>query len=233
MDSDSPETNRLEIKMVAPDKLKPHPKNPRLHPDSAIAALVQSLNDFGFTNPILASTENTIIAGHARWRAAKRRGDKTVPVVYLPLKGAKLDAYLIADNRLHYDTMWDNDLLKSMLEEFKALGFDTQYTYFSDTEIKEILLGEDVNPMADDPSGIGITIIKQGGDGDVTSIDQRPEGGSGGDGLGGGSGRAEGYDGMCPYCGATLLIDRKGNVINSGEPMPDDPDEDDEPEKGE
>lgn len=232
MDSDSPPDKRLEIKMVKPDVLKPHPKNPRIHPDSAIAALVQSLNDFGFTNPILVSGENTIIAGHARWRAAKRRGDKTVPVIYLPLKGAKIDAYLIADNRLHYDTMWDDDLLKAMIEEFKALGFDTQYTFFSDTEIKEILLGEDINPLQDDPSGIGITIIKQGGDGDI--IDQRPEGNSGSGEGGSGESKAEGYSDMCPFCGAMLLVDRKGNVVQASDPMPeDDFEEDNEPEKGE
>lgn len=226
--------NRLEIKMVAPDKLKPHSKNPRLHADSALAALVQSLGDFGFTNPILVSQDNVIIAGHLRWRAAKRRGDKKVPVIYLPLKGAKLDAYLIADNRLHYDTLWDDDLLKGMIEEFKALGFDTQYTYFSDAEIGEILLGEDINPMQDDPSGIGIMVIKSddkmGG-----GKEDDGEGLGGGDGgLGSGGKSEEGYEDMCPFCGAILLLNKRGDVIKAGEPSPDEEyQEDNEPEKGE
>ena len=47
----------MEIKTVKINELKPHPKNPRVHPDSAIDKLVRSIKEFGWTNPILVSAD--------------------------------------------------------------------------------------------------------------------------------------------------------------------------------
>ena len=42
----------MQVKMVRINELKPHPKNPRVHPDSAIDKLVRSIKEFGWTNRI-------------------------------------------------------------------------------------------------------------------------------------------------------------------------------------
>ena len=125
----------LEITQVALEKLRPHPKNPRVHPESALRKLARSIEEFGWTNPILASSDGYILAGHARLKAAELGGLKEVPVIYLPLTGRRAVAYIIADNRLQDETDWDWPLLKEGLEELASeesadllelTGFDAQ-----------------------------------------------------------------------------------------------------------
>ncbi len=110
-----------QVQMVAIDELKPHPKNPRKHSEKAIKKLVASIREFGWTNPILVSEDGVVLAGHARLKAAKRAGLKEVPVIVLPLSGAKADAYMIADNRLQEDSDWDEELLAELVEELEAI----------------------------------------------------------------------------------------------------------------
>ena len=129
----------MEIKTVKINELKPHPKNPRVHPDSAIDKLVRSIKEFGWTNPILVSTDGYILAGHARLKAAEKAGIEEVPVIYLPLEGAKAEAYLIADNRLQDETDWDYEKLKDLLQELDTGEFDLELTGFDMGEIEDLV----------------------------------------------------------------------------------------------
>jgi len=129
----------MEIKTVKINELKPHPKNPRVHPDSAIDKLVRSIKEFGWTNPILVSADGYILAGHARLKAAEKAGIKEVPVIYLPLEGAKAEAYLIADNRLQDETDWDLPKLKDLLQELDTGEFDIELTGFDVDEIEDLM----------------------------------------------------------------------------------------------
>ena len=79
----------MQIEVVEISKLKPHPKNPRIHPDSALERLTKSVKEFGWTNPILVSEDGFILAGHARLKAAEKAGISEVPIIRLPLKGEK------------------------------------------------------------------------------------------------------------------------------------------------
>lgn len=133
--------NNLKIETVKITDLKPHPKNPRIHPESGIEKLVKSIKEFGWTNPILASRDKYILAGHARLKAAQRAGLKEVPVIFLPLDGAKALAYLIADNRLQEETTWDNDLLAELVNELKNFDYDLELTGFDLEESNEIING--------------------------------------------------------------------------------------------
>jgi len=126
-----------QVQMVAIDELKPHPKNPRKHSEKAIKKLVASIREFGWTNPILVSEDGVVLAGHARLKAAKRAGLKEVPVIVLPLSGAKADAYMIADNRLQEDSDWDEELLAELVEELKD-QIDLAITGLEEKEINEI-----------------------------------------------------------------------------------------------
>jgi ParB-like chromosome segregation protein Spo0J len=46
-----------------------------------ILQIARSINQFGFTSPIIADEQNCILAGHGRWLAAKELGLQRVPVV--------------------------------------------------------------------------------------------------------------------------------------------------------
>lgn len=128
----------MQVKTVKITELKPHPKNPRIHPDSAIEKLKRSIKEFGWTNPILVSADGYILAGHARLKAAKAAGIEEVPVIHLPLKGAKAEAYMIGDNRLQEETGWDEEKLEELLNDINS-EIDLLLTGFDDDELQELL----------------------------------------------------------------------------------------------
>jgi len=135
----------MRVEKVNISELKPHPKNPRIHPDSAIEKLKRSIEEFGWTNPILVSKDGYILAGHARLKAAEKAGIQEVPVIYLPLEGAKAEAYLIADNRLQDETDWDYEKLENLLNSIAEKGLDLKITGFSEVEIEGILQDVDID----------------------------------------------------------------------------------------
>jgi ParB-like chromosome segregation protein Spo0J len=67
----------------AANSLKPDPRNARTHPKRQIEQLVQSIREFGFTNPILIDECDVLIAGHGRLRAARQLGLAEVPTIIL------------------------------------------------------------------------------------------------------------------------------------------------------
>lgn len=127
----------LRIEYVDLDALKPHPENPRIHPESALAKLEMSIKEFGWTQPIVATKDGVILAGHARSEAARRMGLKKVPVLYIDLEGEKADAYLIADNRVQDETKWDYPKLQKLMVSFKTI--ELSLTAFDDYEIGPLL----------------------------------------------------------------------------------------------
>lgn len=106
--------------------LVPYERNPRLN-DSAVEYVENSIREFGFKVPIVIDTDNVIIAGHTRLKAAERLGIKTVPcVVADDLSAEQVKAFRIADNRASDYAEWDWDKLELELAEleFGDLDFD-------------------------------------------------------------------------------------------------------------
>jgi ParB-like chromosome segregation protein Spo0J len=62
-------------------RLRPHPGNARTHSKGQIRQIADSIRKFGFTNPILVSDNDEIIAGHGRVEAAKLLGMESVPTL--------------------------------------------------------------------------------------------------------------------------------------------------------
>jgi ParB-like chromosome segregation protein Spo0J len=54
--------------------LRPYRGNARTHSKKQIREIADSITRFGFTNPILISDDNEVIAGHGRVRAARFLG---------------------------------------------------------------------------------------------------------------------------------------------------------------
>jgi len=129
----------MEIKNVKISELKEHPRNPRVHPDSALNKLVKSIKEYGWTNPVLVSKDGYILAGHARCKAAQKAGINEVPVIFLDLEGEKADAYLIADNKIQEETEWDIPKLAELMEDLMKGGtFDVSLTGFDVAEIEDL-----------------------------------------------------------------------------------------------
>ena len=105
----------MKVEEVRIDSISNHSKNPKQHPDKQLRLLEESIKRFGWTNPVILSADNVILAGHARVKAAISAGNDTVPCIRTKLTGAEADAYLIADNRISDLAPYDRDILAELL----------------------------------------------------------------------------------------------------------------------
>jgi len=134
-----------QITLKSIDDLIPYKNNSRTHSSAQIKKLQESINQFGFVNPVLIDSKNVIIAGHGRVQAAKSEGMESVPCLIVDhLTPQQIRAYIIADNRLAEDAGWNDELLKIELSELKDAGFDLSFTGFNQDEIEGLLLDDSV-----------------------------------------------------------------------------------------
>lgn len=119
----------MEIKRVKLSEIRPYEKNPRRN-DSAVDAVAASIKEFGWQQPIVVDKDGVIIAGHTRYKAAKKLKCKEVPVVYADnLTEEQVKAYRLADNKTSELAEWDADLLSEELLDLQdfdmgQFGFD-------------------------------------------------------------------------------------------------------------
>ena len=133
--------------MTPPAKLTPYAGNARTHSEEQVTQIAASIQEFGFTNPILADGDGVIIAGHGRLLAAQRLGLDKVPVITLDhLTDAQRRALVIADNKLAENAGWDEDMLRAELQALEEMDFDLDLVGFSDEELDELLNGFEDGP---------------------------------------------------------------------------------------
>ena len=127
------------------DRLVPYDRNARTHSAEQVAQIAASIQEFGFTNPILVASDDGIIAGHGRLQAARELAMDTVPVVVLDhLTPAQRRAYVLADNKLALNAGWDDALLTEEITALHLQDFDLSTLGWSDSDIAGML----------DPEGI-------------------------------------------------------------------------------
>jgi site-specific DNA-methyltransferase (adenine-specific) len=132
-----------EIQYCNPEELIPYEKNPRDN-RAALDAIELSIEEYGFTNPILVNEEKVILAGHTRREAAILAGLEKVPYIVVDgLTEAQQKAYRLADNKLSELSIWDEDLLKEELEDLLDEDYDISLTGFSDVDLTDLLKDED------------------------------------------------------------------------------------------
>src|SRR6266852_444916 len=130
----------MVVETVSVSKLRPYKKNARTHSKKQIWQIAESIRRFGFTNPVLISDDDEIIAGHGRVEAAKLLGIESLPTVRLShLNAAQRRAYIIADNKLALNAGWDREVLAIELQALIDLDFDAEITGFSLAEIDIVL----------------------------------------------------------------------------------------------
>jgi DNA modification methylase len=132
----------LAIEMLSTIVLTPWKRNARTHSKKQVRQIADSINAFGFTNPVLIDRENQILAGHGRVEVAKLLGMDMVPCVRLEnMTEAQKRAYVIADNKLALNAGWDMELLAEELKELSLPGLDIDLglTGFTIAEVDSIL----------------------------------------------------------------------------------------------
>jgi len=128
---------KKQIQYIAPSRIKPYMNNPRKN-DETVLKVAESIQAFGFQNPIIVDKDFVIIAGHTRWKAALKLDLKQVPVIVADdLTSEQVRAYRIADNRLAEFSEWDWERLTLEFENMQ--DFDWEIVGFSQEEIDAML----------------------------------------------------------------------------------------------
>lgn len=109
----------LKIEYLGVDELTPYKRNARKHETKDIDAIVSSINEFGFDDPIgIWGDRNVIVEGHGRLLAAKKIGMEKVPVIRLDhLTDEQRRAYALAHNRTAELSNWDFELQSAELKD--------------------------------------------------------------------------------------------------------------------
>lgn len=123
-----------EMKMAA---IKPYENNPRKN-EPAVDAVAASIKEFGWQQPIVVDRDMVIIAGHTRYKAAKKLRLKVVPVLVAEgLTDEQVKAYRLADNKSGELATWDEAALLDELAQIcdidmAAFGFDALDSAFEE-----------------------------------------------------------------------------------------------------
>ncbi|MGC0371852.1 MAG: hypothetical protein DGJ47_000553 [Rickettsiaceae bacterium] len=142
----------MKIELIELEAIKEYKNNPRCN-QSAVIKVAASIKEFGWQQPIVVDANMVVIAGHTRLQAAHHLKLKQVPVyVANALTEQQVKAYRLADNRLHEDASWDNELLAIELECLQESEFDLELTGFNPLELKKLL--SDQNGTENDADSI-------------------------------------------------------------------------------
>lgn len=111
------------MKSMSISEIKPFEKNQKIHSEKQVEQIANSIQEFGFLQPIVVDKKNVIIVGHGRYLAAQKLGLKEVPVVVADITQQQARAYRIADNKTN-ESAWNTDLLIQELKDLNVTGFD-------------------------------------------------------------------------------------------------------------
>lgn len=96
--------HQIEYKRL--DEIRPYDNNPRRN-DEAAKAVANSIKEFGFQSPIIVDRDGVIIAGHTRYKAARRLKLQEVPVIRRGRRVGSAASGAGADrHRLQHGRLW-------------------------------------------------------------------------------------------------------------------------------
>lgn len=128
----------LTVEYMPIEELQPYERNARKHEPRDIAAIRESIEQFGFNDPI-GIWHDTIVEGHGRLFAARELGMTEVPVIRLDhLDDEGRRAYAIAHNKTAENSEWDMPVLAEELRDIEKyfdmtdFGFDKNFKAMSE-----------------------------------------------------------------------------------------------------
>ena len=125
-----------ELKVLPISVLKPAEYNPRkkLKPgDREYKKIKDSIEEFGFADPLVVNADMTIIGGHQRLNVAIDLGYTEVPCAVVDVDKTREKALNIALNKITGE--WDEQLLADLLTDLKDSDYDLDYTGFDAPEV--------------------------------------------------------------------------------------------------
>lgn len=131
--------------------LKPAEYNPRkaLKPgDPEYQRIAASIEEFGYVDPIIINTDNTIIGGHQRRTVMVDLGYTEADCILVEMDKTREKALNIALNKITGE--WDEAALKDLLIDLDKAGCDVGITGFGEDEIGKIFASVELAQEAND-----------------------------------------------------------------------------------
>ena len=128
-----------ELKVLPVTVLKPAAYNPRkkLKPgDKEYEKIKNSIEEFGFADPLVVNADMTIIGGHQRLNVAIAMGYTEVPCAVVDIDKTREKSLNIALNKI--TGAWDDSLLADLLKDIENSDFDLGKTGFDPPEIETL-----------------------------------------------------------------------------------------------
>lgn len=131
----------MEIIYKPVSDLIPYENNPRKN-DQAVDYVANSIKEFGFKVPIIVGSDNVIVTGHTRLKAAIKLGLTEVPVIVADdLTEEQINAFRLADNKVAEMADWDFERLDLELEtldfDMSEFGFDIEQELEMPTDLDD------------------------------------------------------------------------------------------------
>lgn len=112
---------RLNIEYVDVDSIKPNSYNPNRQSEHDFKLLLRSIQEDGFTQPVVVQrSTREIVDGEHRWRAGRELGLKQVPVVFVDMTAEQMRISTLRHNRARGSE--DHDLSTQLLRDLRELG---------------------------------------------------------------------------------------------------------------
>lgn len=110
----------MKIELWDIDKIQPYEANVKIHDDKQVEKIANSIQRFGWDQPIVVDKNGVIIKGHGRRLAAIKLGYAQVPVLVRDdLTDDQVKAARVADNRVAMGDI-DTELLQKELQTITA-----------------------------------------------------------------------------------------------------------------
>ena len=131
---------RLNVEYINLDSLKPNDYNPNRQSDHDFELLLRSMEEDGFTQPVVVNKDLVIVDGEHRWRAANTLGIKEIPIVKVNMSKEQMRISTIRHNRARgsHDVQLEAEVLRD-LQKLGAIDWAKDSLMLDDLELNRLI----------------------------------------------------------------------------------------------